>query len=72
MYIFAGEDLPEPDALTPAEEDNLYDFAKPLGKKFIDDLKSKVSSLEINSNNYETCMNKIEEMTHEKQQAKGE
>ena len=72
LYIFAGEDLPEPDALTPAEEDNLYDFAKPLGKKFIDDLKGKVSSMEINSNNYETCMNKIEEMTHEKQQAKGE
>ena len=72
LYIFAGEDLPEPDALTPPEEENLYDFAKPLGKKFIDDLKSKVSSLEINSNNYETCMNKIEEMTHEKQQTKGE
>ena len=72
LYIFAGEDLPEPDALTPPEEDNLYDFAKPLGKKFIDDLKGKVSSMEINSNNYETCMNKIEEMTHEKQQAKGE
>jgi len=34
LYIFAGEDLPEPDALTPKEEENLYDFAKPLGKKF--------------------------------------
>ena len=29
LYIFAGEDLPEPDALTPAEQDNLYDLAKP-------------------------------------------
>ena len=72
LYIFAGEDLPEPDALTPAEESNLYDFAKPLGKKFIDDLKAKVSSMEINSGNYENCMNKIDEMTHEKQTAKGE
>ena len=26
LYIFAGEDLPEPESLTPAEEDNLYDF----------------------------------------------
>ena len=29
-YIYAGEDLPEPDALTAKEEENLYDFAKPL------------------------------------------
>ena len=72
LYIFAGEDLPEPDALTPAEEDNLYDFAKPLGKKFVKDLKDKVYRMEINTNNYEDCMNKIEEMTHEKQAAKGE
>ena len=66
LYIFAGEDLPEPDALTPAEEDNLYDFAKPLGKKFVDDLKGKVSNMGINSGNYENCMNKIEEMVTEK------
>ena len=72
LYIFAGEDLPEPDALTPAEESNLYDFAKPLGKKFVKDLKDKVYRMEINTNNYEDCMNKIEEMTHEKQAAKGE
>ena len=72
LYIFAGEDLPEPDALTPKEEENLYDFAKPLGKKFIDDLKAKVSKMEINTNNYENCMNKIDEMSHEKQAVKGE
>ena len=72
LYIFAGEDLPEADALTPQEEENLYDFAKPLGKKFIDDLKVKVSKMEINANNYESCMNKIDEMSHEKQAAKGD
>ena len=72
LYIFAGEDLPEPDALTPKEEENLYDFAKPLGKKFFDDLKAKVSKMEINTNNYENCMNKIDEMSHEKQAVKGE
>ena len=72
LYIFAGEDLPEPDALTPAEEENLYDFAKSLGKQFIKDLQGKVFRMEINANNYEDCMNKIEEMTHEKQAAKGE
>ena len=72
LYIFAGEDLPEPDALTPKEEENLYDMAKPLGKKFLDDLKAKVSRMEINTNNYENCMNKIDEMSHEKQAVKGE
>ena len=66
LYIFAGEDLPEPDALTPAEEDNLYDLAKPLGKKFVDDLKSKVASMELNTNNYEICLEKIQKMTKEK------
>ena len=72
LYIFAGEDLPEPDALTPKEEENLYDFAKPLGKKFVNDLKNKVFSMEVNANNYEDCMNKIEEMCHELKSAKGE
>ena len=72
LYIFAGEDLPEPDALTPNEEENLYHLAKPLGKKFLDDLKAKVSKMEINTNNYENCMNKIDEMSHEKQAVKGE
>ena len=72
LYIFAGEDLPEPDALTPAKEENLYDFAKSLGKQFVKDLQGKVFRMEINANNYEDCMNKIEEMTHEKQAAKGE
>ena len=72
LYIFAGEDLPEPDALTPDEEKNLYATAKPLGKKFVDDLKAKVSKMEINTNNYENCMNKIDEMSHEKQAVKGE
>ena len=72
LYIFAGEDLPEPDALTSKEEENLYAMAKPLGKKFVDDLKAKVSKMEINTNNYENCMNKIDEMSHEKQAVKGE
>ena len=66
LYIFAGEDLPEPDALTPAEEDNLYDLAKPLGKKFVDDLKIKVGSMSLNAHNYEACIEKIQNMTKEK------
>ena len=70
LYIYAGEDLPEPDALTPKEEDNLYDYAKPLGKELVKDLKNKVASMGINANNYEACMEKIENMLKDK--TKGE
>ena len=70
LYIYAGEDLPEPDALTPKEEENLYDYAKPLGKELIKDLKNKVASMGINANNYEACMEKIENMLKDK--TKGE
>ena len=68
LYIYAGEDLPEPDALTAKEEENLYDFAKPLGKELTKDLKSKVASMNINANNYEACMEKIENMIKDKKQ----
>ena len=67
LYIFAGEDLPEPEALTPAEEDNLYDFAKPLGKKFVNELKNKVLNMELNVRNYESCMEKIQDMIKDKE-----
>ena len=70
LYIFAGEDLPEPDALTSKEEDNLYDYAKPLGKKLVDDMKGKVASMEINANNYEACIEKIQQMIQEKEGGK--
>ena len=66
IYIFAGEDLPEPDALTDAETNNLYDFAKPLGKKFVNDLKDKVQNMELHTNNYEAVINKIQKMIDEK------
>ena len=66
LYIFAGEDLPEPNALTPTEEDNLYDLAKPLGKKFVDDLKNKAGKMELHANNYEAVIEKIQNMIKEK------
>ena len=62
LYIFAGEDLPEPDALTQLEEDNLYDLAKGLGDDFVNDLKAKVSKMEINAHNYEACLIKVQNL----------
>ena len=70
LYIFAGEDLPEPDALTPTEEAKLYELAKPLGDKMVNDLKVKVRKMEINANNYEACLEKVEQMI--KNKTKGE
>ena len=66
LYIFAGEDLPEPDALTPDEEKNLFDLAKPLGKKFVDDLRYKSKNMELNAHNYEAVIEKIQNMIKEK------
>jgi len=66
LYIFAGEDLPEPNALTPKEADDLYLLAKPLGVKFVNDLKYKVSNMEMNAHNYEACVEKIQNMIKEK------
>ena len=66
LYIFAGEDLPEPDALTPAEEDFLYDLAKDEGEKFVNDLRKKVQNMQINVRNYEAVIEKIQNMIKEK------
>ena len=59
LYIFAGEDLPEPDALTSDEETKLYGLAKSISKELVNDFKGKVSKMEINANNYEACIEKV-------------
>ena len=58
--------MPEPDALTPDEAKKLYDLAKPLGKKFVNDLKYKASNMELHVNNYEAVIEKIQNMIKEK------
>ena len=70
LYIFAGEDLPEPDALTKEEKTHLYKTAKPLGNDMYKDLKAKVENMEINANNYEACLEKVEQII--KNKTKGE
>mgnify|MGYP003124060682 FL=1 len=66
LYIFAGEDLPEPDALTQEEATHLYRTAKPLGNDMYKDLKVKVENMEINAHNYEACIEKVEQMIKNK------
>ena len=66
LYIFAGEDLPEPDAIAPDEETKMYRLAEAISKELVDDLKVKVSKMEINANNYEACIEKVEQMIKNK------
>ena len=58
--------MPEPDALSSKEEKDLYELAKPLGKKFVDDLQVKASNMSLNAHNYEACIEKIQNMIKEK------
>ena len=62
LYVYAGEDLPEPDMLKPKEIDNILDLAKGLEKKFVDDLSKNIDNGRINSNNYEKAINRVLEL----------
>ena len=59
LYIFAGEDLPEPDMLTPKEIDNILDLAKDLDDDFKKKISKKIEDGEIHSNNYEWAVEKV-------------
>ena len=59
LYIFAGEDLPEPDALNNEEKKKVLDEAKGMGKSFINDLKTQIENQTINLSNYKKCIARI-------------
>ena len=65
LYIFAGEDLPEPDALNNEEKKKVLDEAKGMGKSFINDLKTQIENQTINLSNYKKCIARIKEMKKE-------
>ena len=62
LYIFAGEDLPEPDALNSSQRSELLEIAKKIkvGKNTLEgDIASKIDSLQINNSNFDACKEKI-------------
>jgi len=66
LYIFAGEDLPEPDELTSGEIENMINLAKGItDKKVRDDITKAVSNGQVNSNNYELSMKHIKNIIKE-------
>ena len=70
LYIFAGEDLPEPEALNDKETKDLLELAKSLGNKVMADLTNKVDSMEINVRNLKACEDKIKQMIKDKKGGK--
>ena len=66
LYIFAGEDLPEPDALTGKEVDNILDLAKGIkDKKMRKGIEDAVHNGSVNAGNYEISVNHVLKITKE-------
>ena len=70
LYVFAGEDLPEPDELTPEEKSEILILADELGKEFVLDLDTKIQSLEINAHNYQMCVKRVQNMIQKNKEKK--
>ena len=63
LYIFAGEDLPEPDALNSEQRAELLEIVGKVGDKTLEkDIAGKIDMLKINNSNFEACKVKIIEM----------
>ena len=68
LYIFAGEDSPEPDALNSEQRSELLGVVKKLKNKTLEsDIVSKMDSLQINVRNFEASIEKLNEMTKDKE-----
>ena len=68
LYIFAGEDLPEPDALNSSQRSELLEIAKKIkvGKKTLEgDISTKINNLQINNSNFDVCKEKITGMLND-------
>ena len=67
LYIFAGEDLPEPDALNSKQRGELLGVVKKLNNKSLEsDILRKMDNFQINVRNYEASIEKLNEMIKEK------
>ena len=65
LYIFAGEDLPEPDALTDEERQQVLSEAKGMDKTFVDELVKKMDSCQINQKNLKASITRIKQIKKE-------
>jgi len=69
LYIFAGEDLPEPDKLTDKQRNVLQDLASKCGDKDVEsDIWKAVDNGTIHRGNYSQCVEKLENMIKEQKE----
>ena len=60
LYIYAGEDLPEPDALNSEQENEIRVLLGKLKDKALEsDIWTKIKNLQINNGNFDACKDKI-------------
>ena len=65
LYIFAGEDLPEPDELSDEEKKQVLNEAKGMDKTFVDELVKKMDSCQINQKNLKASITRIKQIKKE-------
>ena len=67
LYIFAGEDLPEPDALNSEQRAKILGIVKKLKDKSLEnDILRKMDNLQINVRNIDECVDKLNNMITDK------
>ena len=62
LYIFAGEDLPEPDKLEAKERAQILAEAQGMEKAFVDELIKKMDSQKINAGNFNKSLIRIRQI----------
>ena len=71
LYIFAGEDLPEPEALNSKQRGELLAVVKKLNNKSLEtDILHKAATLKINVRNFDVSIEKLNEMIKDKSKEK--
>ena len=65
LYIFAGEDLPEPDQLEAKERAKILAEAQGMDKTFVDELIKKMDSGKINKSNLNKSLIRIRQIKKE-------
>jgi len=71
LYIFAGEDLPEPDALTQTQIDDMKAKAENIDdKKVMQGVTDAIAGSQVNSGNYDMSMKHIDKIIKEQKKEK--